>query len=46
MIACMSKSTELKVIKGKYKKEKGSGVDMCKAITDMIADGEKHGIRR
>ncbi len=44
MIACMSKSAELKAIKRKYQKEKGSEIDMCQAITDMITDGETRGI--
>ena len=46
MIACMSKSTELKLVKQKYQKEKGSEIDMCKAITEMIEDGEKRGEKR
>ena len=45
MIACMSKSKELKLIKRKYQKEEGERVDMCQAIKDMIADGRDDGIR-
>lgn len=46
MISCMSKSSELKAVKVKYQKEKGGRVDMCQAITEMIADGEKRGYER
>lgn len=46
MISCMSKSAELKMIKQKYQEEKGGNVDMCQAITEMIADGERRGEMR
>lgn len=46
MISCMSKSAELKTIKKKYQEEKGGRVNMCRAITEMIADGEKRGYKR
>lgn len=46
LISCMSKSAELKMIKQKYQKEKGGNVNMCRAITEMIADGEKRGENR
>lgn len=46
MISCMSKSAELKTIKIKYQEKKGGHVDMCRAITEMIADGEKRGEER
>ncbi len=45
MISCMSKSGELKAIKKKCQDTKGGKVNMCKAITDMIADGRKEGKR-
>lgn len=43
MISCMSKSGELKEIKKKYQDKKGGKVNMCKAITDMIAEGRREG---
>ena len=46
MISCMSRSEELKTIKIKYQEEKGGHVNMCQAITEMIADGEKRGYKR
>lgn len=45
LISCMSKSSELKAIKKKCQDKKGGKINMCKAITDMIADGRKEGKR-
>jgi hypothetical protein len=45
MISCMSKSSELKIIKRNYQEDEGGGVNMCQAIKDMIAEGKKEGIK-
>lgn len=43
MISCMSKSEELKTVKQNYQEEKGGSINMCQAITEMIADGKREG---
>ena len=43
MISCMSRAGELKVVKEKYQNGKGGSINMCRAITEMIADGRREG---
>ena len=45
MISCMSRAGELKVVKEKYQNGKGGSINMCRAITEMIADGRREGRR-